>query len=553
MIKNSSPRRVSIVPGLFFCLALVWCVFLFQGMPASDLDDWYKTLTARQIPWDTYLSTFFRPWSLNPHWDGQTDALDGIHTKRVLSAILLKLSQQFFGLSPFAMYFLTKGIFFAGCVSIIFLLLIEVVPWPYAVLGTLVFLFVPAHYLHALWIADAATLCYFFLFLGALIFHTIQKNIREEGSQKQFAWLLLTLFAAGWTGIKAKESMLALPLIAFIYSLISFRSWRQAPFKWFLLNAAMAFVAFQIVPITNLNSGAFPSAHFNLGTITRLFFRNYDCGYDNEAVSAFFSWEHVFPVSVARTLGFFLLWAIVISLGFLGWRKGILKNKFAVSFWDHSLIRICTIWLLVEMPFLGMFQADPRYFSGTMAPIIVLLTRLAYCAIKEGGKFWGLGLLLLWVVSAGFSVYENSQNIISLRLNLGRKFNYLLESARMVLEDLKNQKVSDNLEVGKFYAGIQNNQIEAPIKNHVFYADLGISYDGWNRVPLGQNTFDNFKLYSKNGYKYYITVENLDLSGNTEIRQIGTVDGMNRCSLLERILSKKKKKRPAILRIYKHE
>ena len=549
--SQKSANLIRVIAGLFFCLTLAWTVLLFQGLPASDIDDWDKIIMSRETPWSSFASSFLTPWSQSHNWVGQTDRYDEVHYKRIVLPMVLKFSQQCFGLNYFAMYFLTKGIFFAGCVTLTFLMLSQVVPLFYAVLGTLVFLFVPAHYTHVLWIADTVTLCYFFLFLGIGIFYAIQQHILDRKANGKFAWLLLALFTTGWIGIKAKEPMLVLPIVVFLYSLTCFRSWKQAPAKFLALNAAMALVAFQIIPVMHLNGGAFPSIHFNVGTIGRLLFQNYECGYDNELVSAFFSWDHVFPVSIARTLGFFMLWSIVITWGIYCWRKYIAKDKNILSFWGHPIIRICGVWFIAELPFLGMFQSDPRYFSGTMAPIIIIITRLCYCTVKGARRSWGRGLLLLWIFSVGFNIYETAQNSLSVRIMLGRKLNYFLETSRVILRDINGRKTVDELELGKFYCSLDSyrNRPEA-IKSHLYYA-LGLSCDSWNKVKLGQDSLDDFELQAKRGYRYYVVFKELDLSGRPGIRQIGFANGLNKDSLLERWLFKKKKKRPAVLHVYK--
>jgi hypothetical protein len=548
----SKQARIAATTGVIFILTLIWVCVCFQGMPASDIDDWNKVIMAYKIPWSNFSSSFFRPWSLCLNWDGQTEPLDGIHTKRIFLPLVLKLSLQFFGSSPFAMYFLTKGIAFAGCVAIIFFLLAQAVPWVYALLGATVFLFVPAHYSHVLWIADAVTLCYFFLFLGMLLFFLVQKNIFEDSSNKRFGWLLLMLLVAGWVGIKTKEPMLVLPLVVFFYSLTRFKVVGKAPLKLLLLAAAMALVAFQIVPITNLNNGSTPSINFNFGTLIRLLFRNYDCGSDNEAVPAFFSWGHIFPVSIARTLGFFALWSIVLSFGLFAWRKWGVKDKMVVPYWGHSLVQICGIWALVELPFLGMFQPDPRYFSGTMAPIIILIARLVYCAAEGSGKIWRRGLLSIWILSVAFNVVENVQNVISLRLVMGRKLNYFREIPRIVLEDLKGRKGLGELEVGEFYATAWNDgPATKKIKDFVFYADF--AHEGWNRVPFKQDSLEGFQHWSQLGHRYYITAKDLDLGKWPHVRRLAVVDGINKGSLLESLVYRKKKKHPAQIKIYEYE
>lgn len=395
-------------------------IFLFQGLPAADLDDWDKIILARETPWSRFASSFLTPWSQSQHWVGQTDRYDEVRYKRIVLPMLLKFSQGFFGTDFFAMYFLTKGIFFAGTVALMFLLLSQAVPWFFALAGTLCFLFVPAHYSHALWIADSATVSYAFLFLGIFLLRAVHKNITGGGSRFRFACLLAGIFATGWTGIRAKELALVLPLVVFLFSLLNFKQWKTAPGRYALLNLVMAFVAFQIVPVTRLALGSMPGLQFKWETIGRLLFLNYECGYDNETRSAFFSWEHVFPVSVARTLGFFLLWSIVLAFILLLWRV-IRRDKTAQPFWKNEMTRIAGLWLLVEVPFLGMFQPDPRYFSGTLAPVLILTARLFYCALRGARRpvFWGLLTTLFF--AAGFNLYENVQNALSVRLMIGKK------------------------------------------------------------------------------------------------------------------------------------
>jgi|GEM_PF-1486628 len=551
--EKASKKNAAIFFVLFYILTFAWLATLTQGLPASDIDDWDKIIMSQDISWSEFGKSFLTPWSQSLYWVGQSDRYDEVHYKRIVLPMLLKFSQQFFGPNPFAMYLLTKAVFFAGCVALVFWMLSHVVPWLYAVLGALIFLFVPAHYSHVLWIADTVTLCYFFLFLGIGIFYSIQKNILERGSNGKFQGLLLALFAAGWIGIRAKEPMLVLPLVVFLYSLVQFRRWRQAPMKFLAVNAAMALVAFQIIPVTHLSGGALPAIHFNFGTIGRLLFRNYDCGYDNEATSAFFSWAHVFPVSVARTLGFFALWAVIISLGLLGWRKWIRKETGMVRFWSHPLIQLSGIWFLAELPFLGMFQPDPRYFSGTMAPIIILIARLIYCAMTGSATWVRRVFFVVWMLALGFNVYENVQNTLSLRIMIGRRMNYFLESARIILQDLRGKKTDNDQDVGRFYCSLSSGDPEfKKIKDHIYY--VGLDYDFGNKAIKGEISWDDFNSKARLGYCYYAAFEPPFVEELPRIRLVGTVDGMNRASLLERMMfSKKKKKRPAVLKLYKFD
>lgn len=543
----------SLIGGILsFLLALACITFLFQGLPASDMDDRDKIVMSREIPWGHFITAFLTPWSQSQNWVGQTDRDDEVRYKRMVLPILLKLSHQWFGHTSFSMFFLTKGIPFAGCVTLVFLMLSSVVPFLYAILGTLVFMFVPAHYSHVLWIADSATICYLFLFLGVFIFYFLQKNILESGSDRQFSVLLFALFIAGWTGIRAKEPMLVLPIMVFLRTLFLCRHWRSAPWKFIVLNIAMAFVAFQIIPVTHLTAGgSFSGIHFNFETIGRLLFRNYECGYDNELVSAFFSWDHVFPVSVSRTFGFFILWSMIISSGVLAWRKWVQRQARAVCFWNHPLIQICGIWLLVELPFLGMFQPDPRYFSGTLAPILILCARLIYCAVRDKSRFIRWGLLVFALLGLGFNLYENVQNSLSVRIMIGRKLNYFSEVPRMIFKDIRGRPPVNELELGRFYCSLSAYaDLPGSIKNSLYYI-LGMGFEGWNKVPVGRDSLDDFESQTSNGYVYYVTPTEFDLSGKPHIKKIGSVDGINKHSILERGLFKKKKKRPTILNVYK--
>ncbi|HOW58884.1 MAG TPA: hypothetical protein PLO78_04060 [Candidatus Omnitrophota bacterium] len=545
-----SARSIVFAASIVFVVVLAWTVILFQGMPASDLDDWDKVIMARDVSWRDFSNSFLTPWSQSSNWVGQTNRDDEVRYKRIVLPIILKMVQQCFGPNFFAMYFFTKGLFFAGAVTILFVLLTQAVPWIFAVIGTLCFVLVPAHYSHALWVADSATIAYFFLFVGIFFLLAIQKNMSSQGSRIQFGSLLLGMFLTGWFGIKAKELTLVLPLLVFLFSLAHFRSWKSAPLRYLALNIAMGIVAFQIVPITHLSAGSMPGLGFKWSTISRLLFLNYECGYDNELRSAFFSWDHVFPVSIARTLSFFMLWSVVImSLVFL-WRKWIARDRERESFFANDVVRICALWLIVELPFLGMFQPDPRYFSGTMAPILVLISRLFYCALKSFKRWpaWMLGFFL--ILALGFNIWENVQNVSSLRIMIGKKMNYLLESSRLILQDVQQVKVSDNLTVGKFYCSLPREQAnDKKISDYTYYVDLGFGM--WNKVPEGKDGPEDFREQAQQGYRYYATFHNPDFSKMPEVKLLGAVDGINHSSLLEKLIYMKKKKHPAILKIFK--
>jgi len=537
--------------SLVFLCVLGWGALLFQGLPASDLDDWDKILLARETPWSEFTGSFLTPWSQSHNWIGQTDRYDEVHYKRIVLPMLLKLSQQWFGVNYFAMYLLTKAFFFAGCMAIVFILLTQAVPLSYALLGTITFLFVPIHYSHVFWIADSATIGYFFFFLGILLLSMLIRSPFDKQARGRFWALLAGLFVTGWVGIKTKEMMLVLSLIVFVYSLLNFKQWKTAPARWALLNLAMFVMAFQIIPITHLNSGSTQGFHFNFNTLFRLLFLNYDCGYENEVRSAFVSWDHVFPVSIARTLGIFMLWTTVFAFVFYLWRRWFKRDAGLIRFLANPVIVVCAIWCLIELPFLGMLQPDPRYFSGIMAPILILLVRLFYCVLKGASQNARIVFGILLAVSFGFNIFENAQNCISLRLMVGKKMNRFSETARRILEDVRGTKISDDLTVGKAYCSICGDTAGGEtIRDLTYYVDLG--FEAWNKVPLAKDNFQDFLEKAKLGYRYYATFNKLEPVEFPEIKLIGLVDGINHSSLLEQAVYAKKKKRPTVLKIFKY-
>ncbi|OQA51297.1 MAG: hypothetical protein BWY44_01143 [Candidatus Omnitrophica bacterium ADurb.Bin292] len=538
------------VATIIFFLVCAWTIFLVQALPAGDLDDWDKIILSREMPWGQFAKSFFTPWSQSHNWVGQTDRDDEVYYKRIAMPMLLKLSQQWFGLSSFGFYVTTKLLFFAGSVTVVFLLMAQVVPLLFAILGALVFLFVPAHYSHALWIADPATIAYFFLFLGLLLFSIIIRQPLEAQPPRRFWTFLGGMFIAGWFGIRTKELLLVLPLTVFLYSMLNFRYWKLNPIRWLALNVAMAVIAFQIVPILHLTTSGASALQFNPSTLLRMLFFNYECGYDNEVRSAFFSFAHVFPVSIARTLGIFLLWAGGISTVVYIWRRWIKPDGSMRRFLASPVITVSVIWFLVELPFFTMFQPDPRYFSGTMAPLVVLMARLFYCVLSGKRNWYKILLAGLLVGGLSFNIVENIQHSISLRIMIGKRMNYFWNTAAYILADLKNISNPERLDVANFYAPINCSRSGMDtIDDHIYYVDLG--FDMWNKIPSEKDTIVDFREKAGKGFIYYATFKELDLANFPDISLVSIVDGRNHSSVFEKVVFAKKKKRPALLRVYK--
>lgn len=129
--------------------------------------------------------------------------------------------------------------------------------------------------------------------------------------------------------------------------------------------------------------------------------------------------------------------------------------------------------------------------------------------------------------------------------------NYFLEGSRAVFRDVRGSEAASDRAVGEFYCSIRRGRTGSQtIDAHVYYADLG--FDAWNKVPAGKDGPADFREKARSGFRYYLTRQDPDFSKMPEVRLIGTVDGINEASGLERLIYKKKKKRPPVLKIFKY-
>src|SRR3989338_8069511 len=226
---------------IIFSITLFWIVFLIQGLPLGDLDDWDHILFAQDASWKTLLENIFRPWSASPFWYGQGSFFDHAIHERVIPTFLLKSISSLFGLHSFALFFLYKALFFAGTCTLLFLLLRRMTRSnTFAFCGVLFFALIPVHYFHVLWISDPVTIVHFFVLAGLWAYLKILANVESKGSFQHFIFKCLALLIIGWIGMKSKSPALILPLIVGMHVIWQMQSWKGQRLKWTCLLAVCA-------------------------------------------------------------------------------------------------------------------------------------------------------------------------------------------------------------------------------------------------------------------------------------------------------------------------
>ncbi len=538
-------RKINLSIALLFVFSacFIWLTFLTQGLPIGDPDDWDHVLAATDLPWKTLLGNLITPWSKSALWSGQIDRINEVLNQRLFRSIVLKAVQCVFDFKPLAYYLFSKVLFFSGTLTLLFYLIFNLTRSYWIAFGSsLFFAAIPAHYSHVLWLSDPDTVAQFWIILSLFFFFRFVDSLEEKNHKPIKA--LFFFFAAGWLAMKTKESSLVLPLS--VGAFLFFQLFKQKYKKEFLFGLLIClFLAFLIVPILGLSATGKPPLSFKFETIGRLIFKNYACGYEDEASSAFFSREHVWPVSIARTLGFDLLWTLIIFGFFYG-----IKTKFKFGPLDlrkQALLWISFFWILVWIFFVSSFQPDPRYFSGVMIPITILIAYLSERVIRlwPGVIKIGLTCLMLFVLSS--NIFENIQHVIYLRTQIGQRSNRFLTLAQTIFEDQYGP--AQKSEIGRYYSAeyIRDPDQQARIKNVTYYVEM--DYGLWNRSE--HPNVDEFEMFSKKGFLYYVTFNKNLLNVHDHIRLIKTISGINDDSLIERLTYQLKHKTPQPLYVFK--
>lgn len=539
-------RRIDLpfVSLILFSACLIWLSFLTQGLPIGDPDDWDHVLAATDLPWKTFFENLVTPWSKSEIWSGQINRMNEVLNQRLFRSIVLKAVQSLFNFHSFPYYFFSKVIFFSGTVVLLFSLIVKFTrSQRTAFAASLFFTLIPAHYTHLLWLSDPDTIAHFWVLLSLFFFLRFIDSL-EANKQKSIRALLF-FFAAGWLAMKTKESALVLPLSVGAFSFFQSIMSRRYKKEFLLCFLLCLFLAFLIVPIAGFSAANRPSFSFNYDTLMRLIFKNDASSYGAELTSAFFSLEQIWPASIVRSFGFFLLWALVISGCFY-----FVKTKFKLGTFPlqiKALLWISFLWILAWAVFVSSFQPDPRYFSGAMIPVTLLGAYFMHRVIELWSGAIKIGLIGLMVAALCLNLFENVQHVIFLRQQIGQRTNRFIILAKTIFEDRYGpQSIS---EVGRFYSAeyIRDPERQPRIKDMTYHVEMG--YGLWSRSE--QPSLDEFESFAKKGFLYCVTL-NKDLSkSNDHIRLIKTISGINENSLVERLTYQLKRKTPQPLYVLK--
>lgn len=522
----SGRLTISWIAAGVFAVTAAWIFFLVQGLPIGDPDDWDHVLAAKDLPWAALLKNTFRPWSSSLHWLGQTDRLNEVASRRVFLSVMLKSIGSVFGLHALPYYIFSKVIFFAGSNGLLFLILHRLsASVPLSLAGTFFYLVVPAHYAHVLWLTDPATFVHFFLLAGLWSYAKWKEGLaRGRGG----GWLA-ALVASAWLGIKTKEPALVLPCMVLGDLAVDFSFYRRFAWKSGGLMILMLAVIFQIVPANAFLSGEHRSFFFHISTVIRMLFQNYGCGYQDEVRSAFAGPSRVWPVSVARTLGFFMIWTLAAGFSF----ALLLKQKTGSKpdFFLRTMVRMTGFWILMEIFWMGFFQPDPRYFSGFMIPLVIILVYGVSRSLKRMRKapkkiFAGaLGLAMFLSVAANF------YNILWLRVKVGQRVSRFWGLAQTFYADEFGRAPAGD--VASYYCALWVPDLSKPrLKARSYFIEMG--YDEWNRVAGGPPEL--FEENAVKGFVYAAVFSKEKYEGLPKVKRIAALDGINSKSFFERVL-----------------
>ena len=542
------PTKIAL---LLFWASFVWTVFLIYGLPIGDLDEWVLIFISKKTPWKELIVNLLSPWSNSAYWFNQVDLYDQIAHKRLMNGLVLKSAQSLFGFHFFSFYFLAKAFFFPAIVTLVFLLLRELTRSSWlALAGTAFFLFVPANYAHVLWLGDPLTIALVFVVLGVFFLSKLAENLEKGGTAPHFFTMLAGVFAAGWLGIRAKEPALILPLASFSYLLIQLLRARRERFKISLSLGVMLLILFQIVPVRYLNAPV-QGFTFHWSYIGRMLFRNYGIGYEDEPVTAFFSWDQVWPVSISRTFGLLSLWALIAFALIYLIQRSRMKDP-AVRFLEPPLVRISVLWVVIEIFLMGLFQPEPRYFSGTMVPLTLLSVRLIWCLTRLLERPWKQIFMAVALACWGWTTfYLNFQHVIWLRGQVGLRANRLFGTAQFLYSRLHPDEKPVLDQVARFYAPSYalDSVVRPRMEEVVYFAEH--YYETWNKTKDGNLT--EFGPYAQKGVKYYITYDRERFSNFTQVKLAGVISGTNKKDLFNRLVFALKRKTPQALYIFEYQ
>jgi len=202
-----------------------------------------------------------------------------------------------------------------------------------------------------------------------------------------------------------------------------------------------------------------------------------------------------------------------------------------------------------------MFQPDPRYFSGTMIPLTIMIARIFSTsgALLGGHAKKAYIILLLW--STVFNYHANIQHVFWLRQMIGQRSHRFFYAAKTIYEDIFPDKKDDVRGVAFYYCtDYCYQQIGKPMKfprlaEATYYVELG--YNAWNKTE--SPSIEEFeRLAQELGTKYYVTHEEGLSEKSERVKLLRALSGVNTSSFLERMLYAIKQKKPGTVYIYKY-
>ncbi|MDD5217230.1 MAG: hypothetical protein PHS88_03910 [Candidatus Omnitrophica bacterium] len=533
-----------------FLGTLAWMVFLTQGLPIGEHDDWDHFVMTREAPFKTLLGNCLKPWSASMSWQGYCDVSDQVYHRRVLPSVLFRCVNKVFGYHFSAYFFFLKDIFFAGVALMLFLLLFQLTQSRLLSLaGTVFYLTLPVHYMHLMWMSDTIVLVHFFVLFAVWCYLGLVRNMEESGPWPKFLGGLILFWLAGVLAIKSKSPAAILVMLLGTYTVLSVPRLFQHKLKLLMLFLALGALCLVIIPVEHLRDATQMPTVYRWENSCRMVFRNYGTEYEDEPVSAFLNWDSIIPVSIPRNLGFLPLWITVALMIVYGAGRAFRSVAKENRFLAHPLAVIALIWFALEIALMGYFDAEPRYFSGTFLPITLLLMRLLYCDLRMWKGLWRWGLVAIGLAALIWSFVFNLNHIFFLRTRKGAYYEQRVGAARVIYQD---QFPDDNRgwdPIGKFQClkCVEPGYAGPRIEKYLYYSVLPPL--DWNKDSSGD--VGRFAEFAQKGAVYYLTNDPVLFQGNPNVTLLSSVDGCTRDSLFYHLYLKAKRKKPPPLLVYK--
>lgn len=397
-----------------FCFTAIY--FIFMGMLSGDApidlgDDLARLVYSQTQPWDVVLQSFFSLDYYHPGDDplGQGIALHGL-TNRVGQTLLLKVAYVVFRQTD-ALYYLFQFLFACGTFTLLAYLVYKLTG------GSLVFAFasamfyavLPFAFVHHTWLSDPAKQAHFFILTAFTAFLKILEPRLMSGrplpTVRLWLWSALFLVSA-FMACKIKMSGLIVPLATLTYSALSLMGQglnKKDLTRKFTFIAILA----AVLAVIYFTAHAVQSGKIHPENIFKMTAMNTGNEYEGENNCALFDLSHVPPVSLARSLGFFLSWVLLGSTARL--------FSFRKVFFPRGALLI-GIWFFWEILLYAIAKTEPRYLTDALIPLGILTAVLFRMTIKET-KGILLRRLFTLFISIGFlfSLSAHLQSLLFIR------------------------------------------------------------------------------------------------------------------------------------------